>query len=69
MHLTYESLTTVTFTLEVDFLGNATWRRHQTSAVPAGGYSHHGFLPGFSTHRAKMTADTSRTATAYSIYT
>jgi len=69
LHLSHESPEPVTFTVEVDFLGNGTWKQYGTFPVPGKGYIHHEFPSGFSAHWARVTADLSCTATVYFVYT
>ena len=69
LHLTHTASTPVNFRIEVDFLGNQTWKTYATLTVPANGYIHHEFPPGFSAHWVRLVADTGCTATAYFIYT
>jgi hypothetical protein len=59
----------VTFTVEVDFLGDGTWKVYDTFAVGARGYVHHEFPPGYSAHWVRVTADKGCVATAYFTYT
>jgi hypothetical protein len=69
LHLTQKSDQRVTFTVEVDFLGDGSWARYDTFAVDPQGYTHHEFPDGFSAHWVRVTADVDCTATAYFIYT
>ncbi len=69
LHLTHRADRPVTFTVEVDFLGNQTWATYDVFRVPAGGYVHHEFPAGFSAHWVRVTADTDCAATAYFTYT
>ena len=68
LHLCHDANHTVEFTLEVDFLGNQTWKTYDIIRVPANGYVHHEFPVGFSAHWCRVTANTDCTATAYFIY-
>lgn len=69
VHLTQESEDTVKFTLEVDFLGNGSWRVLEVLTVPADGYQYFVFPEGFSAHWVRIRVDGSCTATAYFVYT
>ncbi|MFC1960189.1 hypothetical protein ACFLYO_05725 [Chloroflexota bacterium] len=69
LHLTHEADETVTFTVEVDFLGNGSWVTYKTIKVSPGRYKPHMFKDGFSAHWVRITADTDCTATAYFTYT
>ena len=44
-------------------------RAYETFTLPAGGYVHHEFEPGFSAHWARVVADTPCKATAWFVYT
>ncbi|MHC4364190.1 MAG: hypothetical protein ACYSTJ_01825, partial [Planctomycetota bacterium] len=68
LHLANESDDVVRFTVEVDFLGNGSWKKYEVFELPANGYHHHEFPGGFSAHWARITADSDCTATAYFIY-
>lgn len=59
LHLAHESDRDVTFTVEVDFLGNGTWKTYDEITVPPGGYEHHEFPDGFGAHwvRLRPSAD------------
>jgi len=69
LHLCHDANHAVEFTLEVDFLGNQTWKIYDVIRIPANGYVHHEFPVGFSAHWVRVTANTDCTATAYFIYT
>jgi hypothetical protein len=68
VHFAHESSRQVSFTAEVDFLGNGTWKTYSSFSVPAKGYVHHEFPDGFSTHWVRLSVDTDCTATAYFMY-
>ncbi|MEE8452759.1 MAG: hypothetical protein V3R99_12620, partial [Thermoguttaceae bacterium] len=68
VHLTHDSNREVSFTVEVDFLGNGTWKQYTSLSVPAKGYVHHEFPDGFSAHWVRVTVDQDCTATAYFMY-
>lgn len=69
LHLAHDSDQTVEFHVEVDFLGNQTWKSYATIAVGPKGYRHHEFPDGFSAHWVRVTADARCRATAYFMYT
>jgi hypothetical protein len=58
----------VTFTIEVDFLGDNTWAPYGTFTVPPGQTSVHKFPDGFHAHWVRLKADTTTTATAQFTY-
>jgi hypothetical protein len=68
LHLGNESNDEVEFTVEVDFLGNGTWKKYTVFEVPANGYEPYEFPDGFSAHWVRVTANKDCTATAYIIY-
>jgi len=69
LHLSHEADGPVAFSVEVDFLGDGTWKPYEVFTVPAGGYAHHEFPAGFSAHWVRMTADREARASAYLHYT
>ena len=69
LHLTHEATADVTFSIEVDFLGNGTWKRYAQLTVPAGEYVHHEFPAGYSAHWVRLTANMDCQVTAYFTYT
>jgi hypothetical protein len=69
LHLCHNADRAVQFTVEVDFLGNQTWKTYDVIRVSPNGYVHHEFPVGFSAHWVRVTSDTSCTATAYFTYT
>ncbi len=69
LHLAHESEAPVTFKVEVDFLGNQSWKTYAEIDVPANGYVHHEFPQGFSAHWVRLTASRSCKGTGYFIYT
>ncbi len=69
LHLTHESSGTVEFEVEVDFLGDGTWRTYQRFKVPSGGYIHHEFPDGFSAHWVRVKVYSNAIVTAYFVYT
>lgn len=68
LHLYHDADQAVRFTIEVDFLGNGTWKTYDVVAVPSDGYVHHEFPDGFSAHWVRVISDTTCIATAYFIY-
>ena len=69
LHLYHDSDAAVDFMIEVDFLGNQTWKTYNTIRVAQDGYVHHEFPVGFSAHWVRVTASRSCRATAYLVYT
>ena len=68
VHLAHDSDKHITFKIEVDFLGNGTWKEYKTVVVPANGYVHHEFTDGFSAHWVRVSVDTGCKATVYFMY-
>lgn len=68
LHLSNNSNRPVQFKIEVDFLGNQTWKTYDTISVPVNGYVHHEFPTGFSAHWCRITPDADCNASAYFIY-
>ena len=69
VHLTHDAAEPVTFTIEVDFQGNGSWRPYETVRLPAKGYRCHIFPEGFSAHWVRVAADKPCTAAAQFVYT
>ena len=69
MHLANESKEKVEFAVEVDFLGDGSWKVYDTFNVSARGYVHHEFPSGYSAHWVRVRADRDCVATAYFTYT
>ena len=69
VHLAHDAARTVKFTIQVDFLGNGTWKTYKEVSVDAKGYTHHEFPPGFSAHWVRVKVDTGCRATVYFVYT
>jgi hypothetical protein len=57
VHFTQDSETDVTFALEVDFLGDGTWRPYGSFTVEPGGYVHHEFPDAYSAHWVRVRVD------------
>ncbi|NLH17319.1 MAG: hypothetical protein GX455_12135 [Phycisphaerae bacterium] len=68
LHLTHNSQSNIRFLVEVDFLGDGSWKQYASLNVPARGYLHHEFPAGFSAHWVRLQTDTDCTATAYFFY-
>lgn len=69
LHLSHDADATVTFTVEVDFLGSGEWKTYQKIEVPAKGYVPHVFPEGFSAHWLRITSSAACKATAQLHYT
>jgi hypothetical protein len=69
LHLCHDADHAADFTVEVDFLGDQTWKIYDVINVQPGGYAHHEFPAGFSAHWVRVTADKECKATAYFTYT
>lgn len=69
LHLSHDGGEAVSFRIEVDPLGNQSWKTYGSLQVPERGYTHHEFPQGFSAHWVRVTASRSCTATAYFTYT
>jgi hypothetical protein len=69
VHLTHNAREQVTFALEVDFLGDGSWRPYKSLIVdPAPNYVHHEFPDGFSAHWVRVKVDKDCVATVYFVY-
>jgi len=68
VHFTQDSDEAVEFSIEVDFLGDGTWKKYKAFTVPAKGYVHHEFPDGFSAHWVRVSVDKDCRATAYFMY-
>ena len=69
LHLSHEADHAVTFTVEVDFMGNGKWKTYGIVSVDAREYEFHTFPTGFSAHWVRVTSDSDCNATAYFTYT
>ncbi len=69
LHLRHDARDKVTFTVEVDFLGNGAWCTYDKIKVSRRGYGYHVFPTGFSAHWVRVTSDTSCSASAQFMYT
>jgi hypothetical protein len=68
VHITHQAREAVSFTLEVDFLGNGSWQTYDSLAVAPGSYFHHEFPDAFSAHWIRIRVDRPCTATVYFTY-
>jgi hypothetical protein len=69
VHLIHDAREPVTFILEVDFLGDGSWRPYQSFTVaPAPNYVHHESPDGFSAHWVRVKVDKDCVATVYFVY-
>ncbi len=69
VHLAHDIDKAVGFTIEVDFLGNGTWKQYgKFVAPPETKYLHHEFPDGFSAHWVRISVDTDCMATVYFMY-
>ncbi|MFH1739214.1 MAG: hypothetical protein ABIH23_09415, partial [bacterium] len=69
VHLSHDADNTVNFTLEIDFLGNGTWKTFAEIPVPPHGYIHYEFPQGYSAHWVRLRIDRDCTASAFFVYT
>ncbi|MCM3746317.1 hypothetical protein M3223_03010 [Paenibacillus pasadenensis] len=67
LHLSHESSETIAFDIEIDFLGNGTWKKYTTIDV-ANGYAFHVFPDGFSAHWVRIVPKADCKASAHFIY-
>lgn len=68
LHLSHKAATSVTYTVEVDFMGTGQWHTYARLTVGPNGYVHHEFPAGFSAHWVRLTASRTCKATAVFIY-
>jgi hypothetical protein len=69
VHIAQEGHEPVTFSLEVDFLGDGSWKPYQSFRLGGGqGYVHHEFPDGFSAHWVRVRVDRDCVATVYFLY-
>lgn len=64
LHISHEAKHPIAFAIEVDFMGNGTWKTYDVLKVDAKGYTHHEFPDAFSAHWVRIRADGDCTATA-----
>jgi hypothetical protein len=69
LHLSHDSKSAVVFSVEIDFLGNGTWKSYDEIRVGPKGYVHHEFPAGFSAHWVRVTPSKSCVASGYFTYT
>ena len=69
LHLANDSASDAAFTVEVDFLGNGSWRSYDKFTVTEKGYMHHEFPGGYSAHWVRVRSENDCVATAYFTYT
>ncbi len=69
LHLSHNHAGEVTFSVEVDFLGNGSWKVYDHIKVSGNGYAHHAFPSAYSAHWVRLRSDKSCIATAYFTYT
>lgn len=69
LHLVHESGPEVEITVEVDFLGDGTWKKYESIRLGPGKYRYHLFPQGFSAHWVWLVSDRNCTLTAEFIYT
>jgi hypothetical protein len=68
VHLSHKANEPVTFTIEIDFVGDGSWVTYKMVEVPATGYAHHEFPDGFSAHWVRIRVNRDCNATVYFIY-
>jgi len=68
VHLAHETDTTARFDIEVDFLGDGSWKPYRSFEVGPGGYTHHEFPDGFSAHWVRVRVNKKCNATVYFMY-
>lgn len=69
LHLSHDSSKSVSFRVEVDFLGCGAWKTYENVKVPAKGYTPLVFPDGFSAHWVRVVASTACRASAQLHYT
>lgn len=69
VHISHDAEETVSFSIEVDFLGCGKWCHYDTIAVPAKGYKFHVFPEGFSAHWVRLIPDGACEASVHFVYT
>jgi hypothetical protein len=68
VHFKNHGKDSVTFTIEVDFLGDGTWEQYKELTLPGQGYLHHEFPLSFSAHWVRVKVAQDCQATVYFIY-
>lgn len=66
--LSHDAAADVTFTIELDFLRDGTWKRYGQFKVLAGQTVRHEFPPGCAAHWVRVKADRDCRATAWFVY-
>ena len=69
LHLAHEGGSGTEIAVEVDFLGDGTWKTCETLSLGSGEYRYHVFPPGFSAHWARLVSSENCTLTAEFHYT
>ncbi|HLA38805.1 MAG TPA: hypothetical protein VJ417_02360, partial [Candidatus Glassbacteria bacterium] len=69
LHLSHESGPAAEVTVEVDFLGDGSWKKYESFTLASGAYLHHEFPVGFSAHWVRLVCDSDCTLSAQFIYT
>ena len=68
LKLSHDSASPVDFTVQVDVLGNNTWRDYQTFSVQPGASFIHTFPDGYSAYWVRVTSNAATTASAQFTY-
>lgn len=68
LHLKHNAKQPVSFTIEVDFLGDGSWVTYKKLQLPSVAYMHHEFPDGFSAHWVRVSCDTDCIASAHFMY-
>jgi hypothetical protein len=68
VHLANDGPESVTFTIEVDFLGDGSWKPYKRIAVAPNGYEPYVFPDGFSAHWVRARIDRACVATVHFVY-
>lgn len=68
VHLANDGAEPANLAIEVDILGDGTWRPYETWAVRPGGYVHHEFPAGYSAQWVRARADKAGTFTVHFVY-
>ena len=69
LHLSHAHPDSVTFQIEVDFMGHGAWKTYASVDVPANSYVPHVFPVGFSAHWVRVVSNTDCVASAQLHYT
>ena len=68
VHLAHEAEGAVQFDLEVDFLGDGSWKSYGSFELDRGQYVHHEFPDGFAAHWVRVRVDKDCRATVQFVY-